>query len=119
MRNKNSGEYEYDDGVNEFDNFAFNSTLDTGNLLSSFGYAKNEKKAADNNTQTYVLKQTQVELQYSQTDDRLFGLSLLRENTAGSSLSNGEKRLDCHLRRTILEYKSSQHSRSAQVVAIR
>ena len=88
--NKNSGEYEYDDGVNEFDNFAFNSTLDTGKLLSRLSYAKNEKKAADSNTQTYVLKQTQVELQYSQTDNRLFGLNLLRENTAGSSLSNGE-----------------------------
>jgi vitamin B12 transporter len=90
--NKSSGEYEYDtEGTSDFDNLALNIALESANYTARINFAENEQIKTDNwGTTNYVLEQTQIDVGYLGYSDAIVGLNLLRENTDGSTLSNGK-----------------------------
>jgi len=90
--NNNSGEYEYDtNGTSNFNNLALNAVLDNAEITARLNYAENKQKKTDNyGTTKYVLEQIQFDIGYKGLTDSFVGLNLLRENTGGSTLSNGK-----------------------------
>ncbi|QGG79818.1 TonB-dependent receptor [Litorivicinus lipolyticus] len=84
----NQGETEYDDGENEFKNTVVSASFDTSAWRATHSFSSSLKKAVDNNSQTYRLKQHQTEAVYNVAANQIIGVNVLFEDTKDSTLSN-------------------------------